>query len=114
MNTKSKTLKLICSFLLFAILMLGMSWNVQAATYYGKTGVSPHFVGSWGDVSGGAGNAPTNFTTAGDIFIIENGTTMTATAAWTIGRALTTASTLQINSGGTTCYEYIFINISKL
>jgi hypothetical protein len=87
--------------LTFLLFLLGMSWKATAATYYGKTGVSPHLVGSWGNVSGGTGTAPINFTTAGDIFIIESGTTMTAGAAWIVGANLTTASTLQINSGGT-------------
>ena len=85
---------------LIVVLLLSVVF-AQATTYYGKNGTAPNLVASWGTISGGTGTAPTNFTTAGDVFIIESGTTMTATAAWLIGAAGTTASTLQINSGGT-------------
>ena len=92
--------KSITKFLLvITLFILGVA-QASATTYYAKTSVSPHLTTSWGQISGGTGTAPANFTTAGDIFIIENGTTMTATAVWTIGAAGTTASTLQINSGG--------------
>lgn len=73
----------------------------QATTYYGKNGSAPNQLSSWGTTSGGGGTAPSSFTTAGHVFIIEDGTTMTATGTWTIGAGGTTASTLQINSGGT-------------
>ncbi|MFN5921330.1 MAG: hypothetical protein ACK45I_08525, partial [Bacteroidota bacterium] len=106
-------IKLIGNFLFFTALMLGMSWKANAATYYGKTGVSPHLTTSWGNVSGGSGTAPTNFTTAGDVFIIENGTTMTATAAWIVGAAGTTASTLQINSGGTLAMSTFLLTLAS-
>ena len=110
---KRKSIKTISSFLLFAMLMLGMNWKVSAATYYGKTGVSPHLLGSWGNVSGGTGTAPTNFTTAGDIFIIESGVTMTASAAWIVGANLTTASTLQINSGGSLAMSTFLLTLAS-
>jgi hypothetical protein len=83
-------------------LVLAVSF-VNGATYYGKTGLSPHLTNSWGTAPGGIGTAPGGaFTVAGNIFIIESGVTMTATAVWPVGLATNpgTASTLQINSGG--------------
>jgi hypothetical protein len=85
-----------------ALLFLFMgAGRVNAATYYGKNGNAPNLVASWGNSPGGTGTAPSNFTTAGDVFIIENGTTMSASNPWTVGAGGTTASTIQINNGGT-------------
>ena len=85
-----------------------------ATTYYGLSGSAPNTLADWGTTSGGGGTHPANFTTAGDIFTIENGTTMTATAAWLVGAAGTTASTLQINNGGTLAMSYFFVDFGKL
>ena len=92
--------KSLAAFLLTTLLIVALGATAMATTYYGKNATAPNLVASWGINSGGGGANPANFTTAGDVFIIENGTTMTATAAWLIGAAGTTASTLQINNGG--------------
>ena len=44
--------------------------------------------------TGGTGTHPAGFTSAADAFVIQNGSTYTMTAAWTI------VGSLQINSGG--------------
>ena len=73
----------------------------RGTTYYGLTGGDPTNLSNWGTTSGGSGTNPGSFTNTGDKFIIENGTTMTASTVWTVGAGNTIASTLQINSGGT-------------
>ena len=80
--------------------LMGMGLEANATTYYGKNSAAPNALGSWGINSGGGGANPGSFTNAGDVFTIESGTTMTASAAWLIGAAGTTASQLTINSGG--------------
>jgi Fibronectin type III domain. len=85
-----------------------------AATYYTFTNAAPEATASWWINTNGTGAHPANFTTAGDIFIIQNNNTMTTVAAWTVtgsvvintGCTLTataanvTVGALTINSGG--------------
>jgi hypothetical protein len=105
------TLKPIKYFLVFIFLFTVSFAN--ATTYYGKNSSAPNVLTNWGTTSGGGGTNPGNFTTAGDIFIIENGTTMTASAAWLIGAAGTTASTLQIDYGGTLAMSTYLLTLAS-
>ena len=73
--------------------ILGMS--AEAATYYSYGNAAPNLVASWWTNTTGTGLPhPTVFTSAGDVFIIQNGSTMTTTNTWTV------AGTIQINTGG--------------
>lgn len=85
------------------VVMLVMVGNALGATYYSRGNLAPNLTTSWAVNTNGSGTQPTNFTTAGDVFIVQTGHTMTASNNWTIGLAANTtnASTLQINSGGT-------------
>ncbi len=87
----------------------------MAATYYTFTNGNPATLTLWWTGTDGTGTHPANFTTAGDIFTIQNNNTMTIVAAWTVtgtvvintGCTLTataanvTVGALTINSGGT-------------
>jgi hypothetical protein len=77
-------------------MMVLMSTGATAqTTYYTDVNGAPETLANWWTGTGGTGTHPANFTTAGDIFIIQNGDVMTQAAAWTV------TGTVQINSGGT-------------
>ena len=75
--------------------------RVGGTTYYTFTNGNPASTTVWWTATNGTGSHPGNFTTAGDVFIIQNNNTMTATGAWLVGAAGTTASSIQISSGCT-------------
>jgi Leucine-rich repeat (LRR) protein len=78
------------------ILAVFAQTTLQAATYYYESG-NPSVPGSWGTTSGaGLGTPAFNFSTPGDVFIIENGYTATLTGDLTIG----TGVSLIIQAGG--------------
>jgi len=84
--------------ILFAAVVLGLT-NTAAwgtTTYYSQTSGDPGTVGNWNKIRGGGGSSPANFT-AGDIFVIQNGHTMTTAATWSISG---TGSKLWIENGG--------------
>src|SRR5664280_576576 len=92
-------------------LMAQVSW---AATYNSSGSTAPNLPGSWSP-------APSNFTTAGDIFIIQAGHTMTTTANWAVSGTVqingtlvasntVTIGTLTVNSGGT--YQHNVNNVT--
>lgn len=66
-----------------------------ATTYYSQSSSAPNTLANWNSLAGGSGSTPANFT-AGDIFVIQSGHTMTADANWTLAGG----ATIQINSGG--------------
>jgi hypothetical protein len=68
---------------------------VQAATYYSGGSLTPNNVNNWWTNTNATGSHPANFTTAGDVFIIQNSHSMTSAASWTV------TGTVQINLGGT-------------
>ncbi|HKC67846.1 MAG TPA: hypothetical protein VKG26_06415, partial [Bacteroidia bacterium] len=83
--------KLLFSFLLF------MCFNsIYSTTYYSKSTGNLNVVGTWGTSTNGTGTAPTNFTTAGNTFIIVNNTAPTIAAAWTVSG---TGSVIQVGDG---------------
>jgi hypothetical protein len=56
-----------------------------AVTYYSKVGQSnPNALANWTVNSDGSGANPANFTTAGDIFIVQSGHSYTTSAAWNV------------------------------
>ncbi len=86
---------------LLALLLLMCSFfSANAATYYSQGTNTFNTTGStsiWSTNRGGGGSAPSNFTTSGDIFVVQNGSTMTVTgSALTIGAGVK----VQIESGG--------------
>src|ERR1039458_565379 len=95
-------MKKISLLLTLIFLMAQVSW---AATYNSTGSNAPNLTGSWSPT-------PSNFTTAGDIFIIQAGHTMTTTATWSVTGTVqingtlvasntVTIGTLTVNSGGT-------------
>jgi hypothetical protein len=95
-------MKKISLLLTLIFLMAQVSW---AATYNSTGSNAPNLTGSWSP-------PPSNFTTAGDIFIIQAGHTMTTTATWSVTGTVqingtlvasntVTIGTLTVNSGGT-------------
>lgn len=84
--------------LLFIICLLFIQ-TIHAATYYSQCSCSPNTLMNWNTNRAGGGSSPTNFTTTGDIFVVQNGHSMTTTA--TITFTLGAAGKLQIESGGT-------------
>lgn len=86
-------------------LSIGLGWlglflvlagfEASAATYYSQGSLSPTAVGSWNSIRGGGGSAPANFSTVGDVFVIQTNHTMTATTTWAV------AGNIQVESGGT-------------
>ncbi|MCB0738901.1 MAG: hypothetical protein KDC92_15435, partial [Bacteroidetes bacterium] len=68
-----------------------------ATTYYSQTSGDPGSTSNWNSVRAGGGSAPSNFTTGSDVFVIQNGHTMTTTAIWDLGGS---SMTLQIEDGG--------------
>jgi hypothetical protein len=68
---------------------------VQATTYYSGGSLAPNNVNNWWTNTNGTGSHPANFTSAGDIFTIQNSHSMTTSANWTV------TGTVQVNSGGT-------------
>jgi hypothetical protein len=84
----------ICLFTFF-ILVGGMS-SAYAATYYSKaTGLNANLTTSWTTARDGSGTSPSNFTTAGDVFTIQNGHTLPMSASWSV------TGNLSIENGGT-------------
>ncbi len=92
-------------FLTAAFCIAMMSSSAWAVTYYSQGSVTPSTLANWNTNRLGGGATPANFTTAGDIFVIQgtgNGGTsphnMTTSAVWSVGAA---GSRLQIENGGT-------------
>ena len=81
---------------LVGVLLATCGATAWGATYYSQGSVAPNLVANWNTVRGGGGSAPVNFT-SGDVFVIQNGHTMTTTATWSI---LGTNSKLWIEGGG--------------
>ena len=67
-----------------------------ATTYYNKSSGTGALqtLSNWGTNTDGTGTAPSNFTTAGNIFNLYNGSTATITATWVI-----TGGTLNVGTG---------------
>ncbi|KAF0237561.1 MAG: hypothetical protein FD181_1799 [Prolixibacteraceae bacterium] len=69
--------------------------NVNGATYYSRGNLAPNLTTSWAVNTDGSGSQPGNFTTAGDIFIVQNGHSMAMSANWAV------TGNVVINNGGT-------------
>jgi hypothetical protein len=81
-------------FVLLVLLLVGVG-SVSATTYYSNTNGDPASTNQWWTGTNGTGSHPPNFTTAGDVFTIQNGDAMTTgSGGWTV------TGTVIINSGG--------------
>ena len=80
--------------LLFTVLLLFTITSVSGVTYYSRGSFAPNLTNSWRTNPDGSGSAPGNFTTAGDVFVIQNGHSMGLSANWSV------TGNVQINDGG--------------
>jgi Secretion system C-terminal sorting domain len=97
----------------FILFLVGTFATINAANYYSvAAAIDPTMVANWNTMADGSGTAPANFTTTGDVFIIQSGHTMTAAGAWAVTgntiqvdgilteQAAITCATFQVNAGG--------------
>ncbi len=84
--------------LLFIFSLLLITTNSFAATYYsGTAGTDPTVTTNWWTATNTTGGNPANFTTAGDLFIVQTGHTYaTTTADFDITGSLTVNGTFNI------------------
>ncbi|MBL0084450.1 MAG: hypothetical protein IPP37_19355 [Saprospiraceae bacterium] len=61
-------------------LVLALSASIVStlfgAVYYSQGSVTPSTLANWNTIRAGGGSSPANFTTANDIFVIQNGHNM--------------------------------------
>src|SRR6186997_2413513 len=70
----------------FVLLFSLMALWIKANTYYSQDVGNANALATWGTNPDGTGTAPTNFTTAGDVFILRATSNLTTTInTWTIG-----------------------------
>ena len=95
--------------LLTLILICGIALGAKATTYYSFGSGSATVTGSWWTGTSGTGSNPANFTTPGDVFIVQSA--LTIASSWTIGTAGTYTSQLQFNSGSLSGSASVVITI---
>ncbi|MBN8701770.1 MAG: T9SS type A sorting domain-containing protein [Bacteroidetes bacterium] len=85
---------------LFSFFLVWM--NSYSANYYSVIAATdPNATASWTQNSDGtAGVQPPNFTTAGDVFIVRNGSTMTTSATWAV------TGSVEVSFGGSLTYGH--------
>jgi hypothetical protein len=74
-----------------------LSGQLRATTYYSNGNQAPNVLSNWWTNTNGTGSHPANFTTANNIFTVQNGHTMTTTANWTISG---TGAGIIVQAGG--------------
>jgi hypothetical protein len=79
--------------LLSALILIMLVNSTFAETYYSKSGSNPSVPAGWNTSTNGTGANAVNFTTPGDIFILQSGQTLRPQGNWTIG----TGVTLRVN-----------------
>jgi hypothetical protein len=88
---------------LVLLALVGFVWFVSlfGVNFY-SLGSSPTYyvnnTSSWNSQRNGSGYPPSNFTTAGQVFYVQNGHSLTATAQWTVSG---TGSYVIVENGGT-------------
>ncbi|MDT8397455.1 MAG: hypothetical protein RQ899_02440, partial [Pseudomonadales bacterium] len=92
--------------LLPLLLLVGLNLfaaSAYATTYYSQGSVDPKLTASWNSIRTGGGTVPANFT-IGDIFVIQNGHTLTTTSGgWTVSGS---GAEIQVESGGVLSYGH--------
>jgi hypothetical protein len=79
-------------FIVFFMCCIGVHQSIQAKTYYSKASGNADATSSWGTTTNGTGASPSNFSTAGDIFILRAASTLVLdglVSEWTIGAGVT-------------------------
>ncbi len=72
--------------------------------YYSQGSLNPNLTSSWNTKPAGGGSSPTNFTSANQFFVIQNGHTMTTVAGgWSVSG---TNTKVEIQNGGTLTEPY--------
>lgn len=89
--------RLVLSSILICLAQLLMG---QGVTYYSKATGNANDLATWGTNTDGSGTAPGSFS-AGDVFIVRNGSSLTTNGALALNSTGINAVTLQINNGGT-------------
>lgn len=84
--------------LFFTVLFFVCSQFTYATDYYTAGSQDPTNVNNWWTGTNGTGSHPPNFTTAGNLFYVQNGHSMTPTVLWTVSG---TGSKVIIKTGGT-------------
>jgi hypothetical protein len=90
--------------LFIVFLFLKLSLNSNANTYYSIGNVAPNTLSNWNTQRNGLGTAPNNFTTNGDIFIIQGiGGLLSAPHFMTSGSTVTFGAgvTVKVETGAT-------------
>ncbi len=78
------------------VLLLFSASGLFATTYYSQGNVTASSLASWNTNRGGGGSVPSNFTTAGDVFIVQENHSVSS-GSWNLGSA---AVIIRIESGG--------------
>lgn len=78
----------------FSLFWAFLSWGT---TYYSQSSSTPSTTSNWNSDRLGAGSAPSGFSSSSDVFVIQNGHTMTTSASWALSGS---NMTLQIENGG--------------
>lgn len=73
----------------FVLVFCLCNFFVTAGTFYSKASGNANVLATWGLAADGTGTAPTNFTTAGDIFILRVAAVLALNGNWTIGAGVT-------------------------
>ncbi|MEI7897565.1 MAG: hypothetical protein WCJ26_11060, partial [bacterium] len=81
-------------FFLVTLVLLLSAPLAHAVIYYSSATGSPTTLTLWWTATNGTGTNPANFTTAGDVFTIQNTHIMTTTANWTV------TGTVVVENGG--------------
>ncbi len=86
--------KMFLSLLLPIVLLIVPIINLSATTYYSKGNLAANTLANWNsDRDGISGTAPSNFTTAGDVFVVQGtGNGGTTPHAMTVGSTMTIGS----------------------
>lgn len=84
---------------------------VVATTYFSNTSNTANTLGNWKPTRAGTGTSPSNFTTSGNVFVVEAADSMWSGSTWTLGSGvrlvvenggiLRQNSTININAAGT-------------
>jgi len=93
----------------FVLVSLLVNLQVLATNYYSYGNLPPNDLNNWWSNTNGTGTHPANFTN-GDVFIIQNGNSMTSNASWTISG---TGAEIKVEGGGSLTADNT-INTPKL
>jgi hypothetical protein len=85
--------------LLIVIALANLCVTSDAITYFSKGSVEATLLSNWSSMPNGTGVSPSYFNTSGDVFVIQNGHSLTVSSNWELC-ASSGNGKLQISSGG--------------